>query len=370
MTKLTKNSFLNFYLIIVSDIKKIFFNAEGSVSEYVYVVAAPVLGILAFSFVLKGPWSGYVDFKLPLYQGITSFYSFALLGFFYSGINSSLIHKKFLYLYLTLLLVPMFFYWFLQFPIFFIVVYSVIFLLKSSISYLYFYEKNKNGYFFFQIISSFLLPFAMLVNKQLLVLSALFLFLLFIKKLKNIEHTSVYKHSVHGIELAKSLLIQSPLILLPLFDIFIVDIIGQNNYQSYIFQNKFVVGFFNLIFSYQQFNLLFNSEKVKESMLLVALNFLAIGIFFFSIMDGFWSFLFLLILCSIAANISSLIIRKILLNGITFSFALTGPIMVLAYYLSLTFFDKYIFRFNGIFVLFTYLATVLPIYIYSIKKKN
>lgn len=334
------------------------------------VVLTPIIGLISFTVIVKGSWSDQLVITLPLYQGLSAYFSLIALGFSYIPSRKNILGKKIIPLILGTIGLPVVFYICNGIQPGFVIPFVAILFLVTAISFINLTLGCRRTYLIFQCLVSASLPICMVLEKVYLLIICLLLFaFLFFKVYKRRNLFGSYSYSDGGLGHAKSLLIQSPLFLLPFFDILIVQKIGQANYENYAVINKYITGFFNLLFSYSQFRLLFGGGGVNSKVFVTSLVVLTPFVLSLSLYQNTWSFMLSIALLSLSMNISSLLIRKMLLDGISVHFSMLGPLSIAIYYGALIILDENIKDNNGLFIALMFIAVTFPILIKFASKK-
>ena len=178
-----------------------------------------------------------------------------------------------------------------------------------------------------------------------------------------------YAWGKEGRDLLKSILVQCPLFVLPLFDLTVSQIIGLTTYQNYALIYKYVMGFLVFAFSYSQFTLAFRRSELKLGRIAWQLVLLTPVLAVLCVQESRVAFVFLVAILAYAINISSLYLRKMLLEGISLKFSFVGLAAVLGYRASLELFEKDIRVHAGVFIVAMYAAVATPVLIHFVKSR-
>ncbi len=330
--------------------------------EILIAIVTPVIGVAIFTFVIKGPWSSHTLPALPIYQGLLAYFSLITLGFSYTKNRRNIIGIKFIPVIFAIIIFPILFYAGNGVDTKLIMAFVMLFFLVSSISFIKLSLKNSSGYLTYQLFVSACLPFSIVLDVEIIYIICLFLFFILVVSIyQNVKNFESYNYSVSGLEPIKSILIQAPLLILPFFDILIINVIGNSRYENYVIINKYTTGIFNLIFAYAQFKLLFGHTLFNFKLLSFGLVALGLSVVILSLYHDERLLFLLISILSLGVNISSLLIRNILLTGITIGFALVGPAAVALYYFSFIFLSAYIETNTGIFILLMFATISFPV---------
>ena len=321
----------------------------------------PVFGIIVFTFIVKLLDNDLVAIRLPYYQGLMSFYSLFYMGFTYVTNRHSILGKKMLLILILIYLFPTIIYSHTGIDVMVVILLSLIFFLSSCILYLLLLKEKLIFYITFTALNSIILPFTLILNLFYLILLTFLLFILLIYTYVKVKkYLSYFIYKTNGLDIIKSIFIHSPFLIFPFFDYKIQEIIGVLSYENYILSYKYINGLITILFSYAQLSLLFNGEFKRGTLILrilMIIFFLIVALVSFNYK---LIFLILLGLYSLAVNLSSLLLRNKLINGINFSQSLLGLIFLSLYIISLTSFRNYISLNLNLFVLLMFISMVLP----------
>lgn len=329
----------------------------------------PLIGVIIFSYLVKFSNNDLVPKRLPIYQGVSSYFSLLLTGFSYINERKAVKGKNIINILIFLTLLPIFFYYSALIDKSVIILVVLICFFSSMIQYFLLLKGNIFFYLFYSIINSIILPLCLILENIsfFIVLILLVCFLLFLYfKIK--DELSFFSAEIEGIGVLNSILFHSPFIILPFFDYKIQALIGMKHYENYVLLNKYINGFITLLFSYVQLTLVFTKELKKFDIIINSL----VIIVFFSIICMFIqsniSFVILIFLYSLAVNLSSLVIRSKLMKGVSFLHALQGFIFVVIYFVCLNIFKINISKNHQIFIFLMIVFTVLPSF-FILKKQ-
>lgn len=326
------------------------------------IVITPLSGVISFTLMVKGGWSNNLAVKLPIYQGLSAYFSLVTLGFSYIATKQNILGIKIIPLILAIIGIPVCFYSYSGISYELVIPFVLILFQATALSFISLVLGCKHCYLKLQFFMSAFLPVCLALHQIYLILACAILFIFLLSKIyKNSKVFGFYTHSSVGYDLVKSLLIQSPLFILPFFDIFIIKKIGQLHYENYAVINKYITGILNMLFYYSQLKLLFGGGGVNVKYLLISLGTLLPFIILLSFSHNSYAFILLITLFAVSVNISSLLIRKMLLDGISIYLSLLGPISIALYYSSLIFFSDGIERNNGIFIALMFFSVTFPI---------
>lgn len=330
----------------------------------------PLIGVVAFTYIVKYSKIDSVNVRIPLYQGLTAYFSLILLGFTYIKERYNIIGLKIVVLLFIIALFPVLFYIYNNFDIWVVVLFVIYQFFSSIIFYLLIVNDQITKYLLFACLNSVLMPLTLVLNYSLLLILTLlviivFCFIYFIIKQK----LDVFKFNVGGISFAKSIFFQSPLIILPLFDYKIAEIIGSANYSDYVVINKYINGAIVLLFSFKQLNLVFSGELSNKNLIIKTLLLLLLLLIVCNFINNDYGLIISITIYSIGVNLCSLLIRSALLNGVSLYFTLTGLISTIVYALIIINFPQIIGLTNSLFINLMFLSTLTPsISVYFYRK--
>ena len=222
-------------------------------------------------------------------------------------------------------------------------------------------KDNLIYFILFTALNSIILPVTLILNLFYLILLTFLLFFLFLYTYVKIKKNLTYFiYKKNGLDIIKSIFIHSPFLIFPFFDFKIQEIIGVVSYANYVLSYKYINGLITILFSYAQLTLLFNGELKRGSTILKILIIIFLLNFALLPFNNNWIFLILLGSYSLAINLSSLLVRNKLINGINFSQSLLGLLFLGLYIISLTSFRKFISLNMNLFVLLMFISMVLP----------
>ncbi|MDV2446958.1 hypothetical protein CMU93_05505 [Elizabethkingia anophelis] len=331
----------------------------------------PFLGIIVFSYIVKFSHFENVTSRLPIYQGISSYFSLILIGFTYIKNRNAIKGKKIFLPLIVIILIPLVGYYLANIDIFTTALILVVSFLSSTILYIMLVKKKMFNYLLFSIINSVLLPVTLIVNTIFFAFIIIILLIILYRVYESTkENLVVFNYSDGGIDILNSIFLHSPYILFPFFDFLVQKSIGNQHYNDYVLINKYINGGITLLFSYKQLSLVFSGELKKINLIisiLICILFLSIiGVLFnyfvvFGIMIGLYS---------LGVNFSSLIVRSKLMNGISFKRSLIGAVFVILYSGSLIIFKDNISNNNNLFVFFMIVFTILPSLLLEFRRKK
>lgn len=332
----------------------------------------PLLGILMFTFIVKFSGSSEVASRLPMYQGVTSYFSLILIGFTYIKDRYAIRGRTMAYFCMMVVLLPFIIYGFLYKNILLIAVLIVLTFSSSIILYLLLLKKNVLSYLIYSIFHSVILPLFLILNVWL-ILGIVIILLLYTRYLySQIEDLQLFTLKNQVISVLTSILLHSPFISLPFFDYFIQLSIGDERYSQYVLLQKYINGAITLLFSYTQMKLMFsgNLQKVRliSWVLCVTLLLSFFGLWY---QHTVWIYGFMIGLCSLGVNFSSLLIRSKLIQGIGLKYGFVGLFFVLVYVFCIKFFSVEISENANVFIFFMTIFTVIPgLFMVFIKYKS
>ncbi|WP_210151337.1 hypothetical protein [Chryseobacterium scophthalmum] len=331
----------------------------------------PFFGIVFFSYIVKFSNNTNVSERLPIYQGISSYYSLILIGFTYIKNRNAIDGKKITLPLLFILLLPLVGYYFAHVNIVITLLLLIVSFLSSIILYLLLVKKKMFYYLLFSIINSILLPITLLANYYVFVFLIVFLLGIFFCTYNWVKADLVpFDYKEAGAGILSSIFLHSPYILLPFFDFIIRSAIGVNEYNNYVLLNKYINGGITLLFSYKQLSLMFSGELKKINIIIITLInillFSALGLLF----DNLIIFAIMIGLYSLGVNLSSLIIRSKLMEGGYFGLSIIGVIFTGLYVACIFLFKNLIKDNNNMFVFFMTMFTIIPSFILSFNLKK
>lgn len=321
----------------------------------------PLLGVVVFSYIVKFSHNIHVPSRLPIYQGVSSFFSLILIGFTYIKNRKAIKGYKLLPILLVIFTLPILGYFFAKMDFVFTFLMTTLSFVSSGILYLLLINGKVFYYLLYSIVNSFISPIVLMVNNYTFVLCIIILLIIFFYIYKHVKN-SLYKFCFNdgGVDIMKSIFLHSPFILLPFFDFVIQSAIGLKQYGDYVLLNKYLNGGITLLFSYKQLNLMFSGDLKKIhiiiKMLIGVLLISLIGVFF----KDFIIFAIMIAAYSFGVNLSSLIVRSKLMTGISFTISFVGLLFVGFYFLGITLFKFQIQKNAQIFIMIMTISTVLP----------
>lgn len=321
----------------------------------------PFLGIVIFSYIVKFSHNVHVSERLPLYQGVSSYYSLILIGFTYIKDRQAIKGRKIILPLVFVIILPLIGYYLVHMAMVITALMVTVSFLSSSILYLLLIKKKMFSYLLFSIANSILLPISLIASYFVFGLLIVFLLgILFYVYQQVKDDLTLFSYKNGGIDILNSIFLHSPYVLLPFFDFMIQAAIGVQGYSNYVLVNKYVNGGITLLFSYKQLSLMFSGELKRMNIILLALGSIlalsALGVFInnwivFTIMIGLYSF---------GVNLSSLIVRSQLMTGVYFWSSLIGVVFVALYLLGLYLFKDNISENKNFFVFFMSISTIIP----------
>lgn len=323
----------------------------------------PLFGVLIFSYLIK--FSGFesVNTRLPIFQGITAYFSLILIGFTYMKQREAVGGIKVILPLLLIAVIPIILYYKLTTESLFLISEISLIVYFNSISlYLMMIKKNKIRYVIFTIVNSIFQPLTLIYNDYLfavmIALSLIFLIFNYNQVKSDLE---VFRYTTSGVNILKSIFLHGPFIALPLFDYKVQSLLGIERYGDYIFMNKYINGFITLLFSYKQLDLLFDGHlKHKKQIFYLLLVILGI-LFINSFSSGYMVFLAIsLVFYSLGVNLSSLLVRYELLKGFKFNISVIGVLFVGFYIAFLYLFSSKIEAYKNSLYFIMGICTIVP----------
>lgn len=335
-------------------------NSNSKIIKFLTYVP-PVFGIIVFTSIVKLLDNDLIALRLPYYQGLMSFYSLFYMGFTYVTNRYAILGKKMLFFLTLIYLIPTIIYSNTGMDVMVVVLLSLIFFINSCIQYLLLLKEKLIYYILFTALNSTVLPITLILNLFYLIVLTFMLIILFIYVYVNVNKSlSYFVYTQNGLDIIKSIFIHSPFLIFPFFDYKIQEIIGVLSYGNYVLFYKYINGSITILFSYSQLSLLFKGGLKRSNLIL---KILMIIFFLIIIMVSFKNnviFIILLMLYSFGVNLSSLLLRNKLINGIQFSQSLLGLLFLSFYVISLNSFRNYISLNINLFVLLMFLSMVFP----------
>lgn len=322
----------------------------------------PILGILVFTYVVKFTSNNEVSERLPIYQGISAYFSLILIGFSYMKKRKGVIGYKFLFFLLIIFLIPIAFYLKVGFSSIFLITLITLTIFLSSISlFLFIIKNNKFLYLLLSCFNSIFLPFILILDLRLLSFFVFFYLLINIFVLKNLYvELENFKFTDSGLDFFKSILLQSPFLLLPFFDYKISELIGSQNYTNYVLYLKYINGAITVLFAYNQLELVF-SGKLKHTLQIIIVLLIILTVSLTStLLNSYLIFILLITLYSFGLNLSSLVVRKFLLTGLSLRLSIIGISFVLIYFILINILGSLIQTNNNIFISLMITCIILP----------
>lgn len=321
----------------------------------------PIFGIIVFTCIVKLLDNDLVAIRLPYYQGLMSFYSLFYMGFTYVTNRHAILGRKMFFCLILIYLFPTIIYSNTGMDVMVVILLSSIFFINSCILYLLLLKEKLIYYILFTALNSIILPVTLILNLFYLIVLTLFLFFLFVHTyLKVKKNLSYFIYNQNGLDIIKSIFIHSPFLIFPFFDYKIQEIIGVLSYGNYVLFYKYINGLITILFSYSQLSLLFKGDLKRGNLILKTLLLIFFLIISLVSFNNNYIFLILLVLYSLSVNLSSLIMRNKLMNGIKFSQSLLGILFLSLYVVSLNSLRNYISLNMNLFVLLMFLSMMLP----------
>jgi len=333
----------------------------------------PILGIVIFTYLVK--YSGFesVPIRIPIFQGLTAYFSLILLGFTYIKNRQNIFGIKIIPLLAFIIIFPTVFYTYNGIGIIFTLLFVLIQSFSLIIAYISIIKGNINNYLLLGCINSIVLPLCLAFNELFLLLICICLLILLLYILLPLRtKLGSFDYSGSGLNAVKSILLQSPLIILPFFDFKIAELIGLEKYSNYVLIFKYINGFIVLLYSYKQLNLTFSGVLSKKKIIVYQLLAILITLIICSNFESYFLFAVSIALFSYGINLCSLLIRKALLDGISFLLSIIGLISVFLYVLLIYEFGKIIIITNSAFIVFMYISSFTTALFINIlnKKRN
>ena len=209
--------------------------------------------------------------------------------------------------------------------------------------------KKYINFLWFQLFFSFLLPFVVVMPS--IIFSFIFIYFLILWKILNLSKL-IKKSNFSNKDIKNWILVislQTPFVLYPFFDPFLVERIDVKLYEKYLLYGKFIFGVLNFSFSFFQFKLI-KGEILKLDyfpfLILISLFMLASTAYFK--VDIF----FQIILFAFIVNSTSLYLRSMMDNSTSLN-VFVSIISIFVYFIGLKFFsDTFFISENNLFLIF------------------
>lgn len=337
----------------------------------VMTMMPPLLGVLVFSYVVKFSGVDSVIQRLPVFQGVTSFFSLMLIGFTYIRNRNAITGRKILPMLFFMLVFPILGYYFAEMEMEFTVLMALVSFISSCILYLLLLLGRVFYYLLYSIVNSVLMPMMLIIHEYIIVLVFIILLILAFRIYKKIKiGLELFQFENEGLDVLKSIFLHSSLLILPFFDYIIQHTIGEESYENYVLLYKYLNGGVTLLFSYKQLNLMFSKNLDGMNWILKILFVIILLSFFGIFYQNFVIFALMIALFSLGVNFSSLIVRNQLMKGVGFLFSLIGLVFVGGYFVGLHVFKQSIESNPQLFLLMMVLSTVLPsVMLFKLSKR-
>lgn len=324
-----------------------------------FVYAPSILGIIIFTFVVKMSENPKVVDRLYIYQGILSWYSLLILSITYIKERSSVISVRYVPFYCVFIILPVFYYKNYEY----VILLSSLVFFFNAIPFLFLIHNARRNNIISQSIASIVLPLSLLFDVSLLLAACLVgLFLLISILLKTARKPDEKLTIANGLrKIAISLSLQLPLLIFPMFDSRIICIIGKEQYANYVVISKYIYGFFVFAFTRIQYELAISGQldnyKKYYYQLVVALI-IEIPI---TLIEAQYAWIVAVVVYSYGNNLSSLLIRRKIIDGIPKLYFLIGLFSTAIYLILVTCFPTLLIMHNKIFLLYMLVLCSFPI---------
>jgi len=324
-------------------------------------ILPPLLGVVLFTYIIKYSGIKAVPLRIPLFQGLSAYFSLILLGFTYIKNRQNVIGYKIVIILFLIMLFPILFYVYNGLKLDITVIFVVLQFFASIILYLTIVRGKMIQYLLFACVNSIVMPLSLALNEIALVILCFCLIIIFIYLfLYNRHKFGHFNFEDSGLNVIKSIFFQSPLIILPFFDFKIAEIIGRESYSNYVLYYKYINGIIVLLFSYKQLNLTFSGELSKKKRIIFELIFILFALFFCILLGNIYSLLISIALYSIGVNLCSLLIRNALLSGVPFYYTLIGFFSTIIYSITIFNCGSFISLSNSLFIVLMFISTLIP----------
>lgn len=337
---------------------------------WLLLIMPQILGVIIYTIVVYYGKEDIIFNRLPIYQGITSFSSLIVLSLVYNP-NREAIKGPFLILInLILLSFTVLFLSLENRDLSFIISFSIFSLLINTLGILKLLEGRKTGYLFFLIFNSFATPLTLIIDEGVIYLLSFVLFLIIFILFNKIKYFLLeFEISNNGKLFITALVVHLPLIMFPIFDNTIVQLIDFELYSNYVVFYKYINGFIVLLFSKLQLDLLLNKGKSKTNYSKYLLLILLI-LFFCTLYKSKIFLIFSIFLYSIGINLISIEIRKALFAGLNIIVPIFSLISIFTYYFFLIVGNFILHEHPYFFIFIMYVLAMIPVSTSKIYKHS
>jgi hypothetical protein len=333
-------------------------------------IAPQILGVLTYTIVVYYGKEDIIFNRLPIYQGITSFSSLMMLSLMYNPNREAIKGPSLILINLILLSFTIYFFSLENRDLSFIISFSIFSLLINTLGILKLIEGKKTDYLFFLIFNSFAAPLTLIIDVGVIYLSSFVLVLIIYEVFNKIKHLLLqFEISINGKLFIQAIAVHLPLILFPIFDTKLVQLIDFKLYSNYVVFYKYINGFIVLLFSKSQLDLLLNKEKSKTDYSNYLLLILLI-LFFCTLFKGKIFLIFSIFLYSIGINLISIELRKALFTDLKIIVPIFSLFSIFAYYFFLFIGNNFLLEHPYFFIFIMYLLAMIPILTSKTYKHN
>lgn len=333
-------------------------------------IVPQILGVLTYTIVVYYGKEYVIINRLPIYQSITSFTSLMMLSLMYNKNREAIKGSSLLLINLILLTFTIFFISLENRDLSFIISFSIFSLLINTLGLFKLIEGKKKDYLFFLIFNSFATPLTLVTTVEFIYLSSFVFILINYKVFKNIKHLLVqFEISKNGKLYINAIAVHLPLILFPIFDNKLVQLIEFKLYSDYVVFYKYINGFIVLLFSKSQLDLLLDKGKSKSNFSYYILLILFI-LFFFTLFKAKVFLIFSIFFYSIGINLISIELRKALFTVLRISVPIFSVFSVFAYYYYLNIGNKFLLEHPYFFIFIMYFLALIPVLTSKLYKQN
>lgn len=315
------------------------------------------LGLLTFISVIKMDPYGDSHILLPVLQAGMAISSIFFLGVAYTRFEYNINFSR----YIIFLTVECVFYsaysrdvtyesvlYFLTISSFGILQYRILIL------------HNTDSLLVFNIFTSLFLPLTLLLNRPLLIIFSIVVFFTVYLILKNSDKNEI--DVAAKISAIKSILIQSPFLIFPIFDELILQRVGVDNYKEYAITSKVMLGAGVFLFSHMQMSVLENKILPIKKIISIKLIMVAMVMFLgVSIIPINFVMQIQMMLLTLVLNIASLIVRSVLKSDGATSMDMIFVAILMSVYFYILYFGVKLYYINNDYILSLFLVFILII---------
>ena len=334
------------------------------------VYLPPLIGVSTFTLIVYF-FENKVSVRLPIYQGVSSVYALIMIPLYFNQQRlkiKGIILKGILFITLGVCL----FYFLNGNDLNLILSMITINLIVNIVNFINVLNGNKVRYLIFLCLNSLLLPLSLFLEYLNIYLISIILIIINLQLFREIFHKlEFFEVKDDLLPILKSLISHIPFLLFPILDFKLVKLIDYDLYKNYVLLFKYINGFFVLVFSKIQLDILIDKGKKLNFDYKKKINIILIIMFFLSYYHNKYVLIIIISLYSIGINIMSIEIRNLVFkNQKHIVYYIPSLLFIGLYYIILENFAIVFYYYPYIFIFLIFTFTYISVRFIDLKKAN